>query len=87
MLKLRPDALTWLEIEGEIVALDQRSSTYLSVNRAGAALWPALQAGATRQELVTRLVERFGLDEASAGRDVDAFVAALDGQDLLARSD
>ncbi|MGH2705323.1 MAG: PqqD family protein [Actinomycetota bacterium] len=85
VLRLRPNALTWLEVEGEVVALDTRTSTYLAVNAAGAVLWPALEAGATRGELVRRLVEGFALDESTASADVEAFLQALESHDLLLR--
>lgn len=87
VIRLRSDALSWLEIDGEIVALDQGHSMYVSVNRTGAVLWPALQAGATRAELVALLVEEFGIDASIAGDDIDAFVATLAGRDLLLPAD
>ena len=82
--RLRSDAIEWREVEGEVVALDVRTSQYLAVNATGAALWPLLAAGATRDELVTTLVERFETDAETAGGDVDAFLGALAEQDLLA---
>jgi hypothetical protein len=84
-LQLRSEGLEWREIEGEIVALDRRSSRYLAVNRTGTALWPALREGATREELIGRLVSAYDVDEETAGRDLDAFLAALRERDLLAQ--
>jgi hypothetical protein len=82
--RLRDGDLEWREVEGEIVALDLRASTYLSVNKTGTALWPHLTAGASRDELVAALTSRFDVDAESAGRDVDAFVGALETRGLLA---
>ena len=82
-IRLRGEKLEWREIEGEIVALDGRASEYIAVNRTGAALWPDLLAGATREDLVARLVESFDVEEATAGRDVDAFLDVLRERDLL----
>jgi hypothetical protein len=82
-LRLRPDALDWREVEGEIVALDVRASTYLAVNATGASIWPALLEGATRDELVNRLQGRFEIDQSRAEADVDAFLATLRQRDLL----
>ncbi len=65
------------------MALDLRSSRYLSVNETGAAVWTALAAGATREDLVARLVEEFDIDAATAGEHLDAFVASLAEQGLL----
>jgi Coenzyme PQQ synthesis protein D (PqqD) len=82
-LRLRPDALDWREVEGEIVALDVRASTYLAVNPTGASIWPALLEGATRDELVTKLHGSFDIDRPRAEADVDAFVRTLRERDLL----
>lgn len=83
-LRLRADDMTWRSVESEIVVLDQRDSTYLAVNRTGSVLWPLLAEGATRAELAAALVERFGIEEARAATDVDAFVEFLAGRHLLA---
>ena len=84
-LRLRPSALEWREIEGEIVAVDLQKSVYLAANRSGAVLWPALAEGTTRAALVTKLVDEYRLDPESAAADVDAFLDALADQGLLER--
>lgn len=83
MVKLRDDAIEWRMVEGEVVALDLRDSTYLSINPSGAVLWPLLVGGADRPALVERLFDHYGLDEDTASRDVDAFLAGLAERDLL----
>jgi hypothetical protein len=83
-LRLREDALEWREVEGEIVALDVRTSRYVAVNPTGAVIWSALAQGATRAELAGRVSESFDVDEATAARDVDAFLDVLAERDLLA---
>jgi hypothetical protein len=83
LIRLRGGDLDWRLVEGEVVVLDGRESLYLAANRAGAALWPLLAAGATRGALVECLQEEFGIDEQAAARDVDAFVAELDRRGLL----
>ena len=82
--QLRDGELEWREVEGEIVALDLRASTYLSVNKAGTALWPHLTTGVSRDELVAVLTARFDIDAEAAGRDVDSFVGMLEEKGLLA---
>ena len=82
-MKLRADALEWREVEGEVVALDVRTSQYLAINRTGAVLWPLLVDGTDRDALVAAVLDGFEVDAATAERDVDAFVAALREQDLL----
>lgn len=83
LLRLRTQHLEWLEADDEIVALDLDSSNYLATNPSGALLWDALARGATREELVSKLVKTFGIDPEVASADVDAFVAQLSDGGLL----
>ena len=82
-LKLRSEAVDWRQVDDEIVVLIKGSSTYVAINTAGAAIWPALAEGASRDDLVALLQERFGIDADRAEKDTDAFVAALAEHDLL----
>jgi hypothetical protein len=82
-VRVRPDAVEWRNVDGEIVALDLRRAVYLTINPSGAKLWPALVEGATREELVRRLSEEWGIAEEQAAEDVDRFVRELADQDLL----
>lgn len=83
ILRLRGEGLHWIETDGEVVALDDRTLEYLGANPAAAALWQALSRGATRDELVAGLVTEFEVDEEQAGRDVDHFLAELETRGLL----
>ena len=83
--RLRQESLEWREVEGEIVGLDLRGSTYFALNRTASALWPSLSEGATREQLVSRLCSAFDADQASASRDVDVFLDSLRDRGLLAR--
>jgi hypothetical protein len=82
-LRLRTDALEWRNIEGEVVAVDLRTSTYLAVNPSGAKLWDALVSGATRDQLIDLLVGEFGLPREQAASDVEAFLQMLAEQEML----
>jgi hypothetical protein len=82
-LRLRDDGLKWREIEGEMVAVDVRTSTYLSANASGTALWEPLSEGTTRDALVDRLVDAFDVERGRAAADVDAFLDDLRARDLL----
>ncbi len=83
MPRLRADAVTWREVDGEIVALELATSTYLAVNRTGALLWPALVEGASEDTLASQLVQTFGLADDQATLDVKAFLAPLGARGLL----
>jgi hypothetical protein len=82
-LRLREDAVTWRLVGDEVVALDVAHSMYLGVNPSGAVVWTALAAGATRQELVTLLLERFDVETEEASRDIDALLTELSELGLL----
>jgi len=56
---------------------------YLAVNRTGAVIWRALDAGADRPDLIERVVQRFDVSPERAAADVDAFLADLASRDLL----
>ena len=83
VLRVRPDALEWRNVEGEIVALDLRRSLYLAINPSGATLWPDLIEGATREQLVARLEHAHALPPDQASRDVETFLVQLATHDLL----
>jgi hypothetical protein len=83
-LALRTDDLYWREVDDEIVVLEVRTSTYLSVNNSGVLLWRILARGATREEAISALVEAYGIDTGSAAADVDRFVDQMRAAGLLA---
>jgi Coenzyme PQQ synthesis protein D (PqqD) len=82
-LRLRTGDLEWREIDDEIVLLDGRQATYLSTNGSGTLLWRALADGATREQLVSLLVDAYAIDERRATADADEFVALLASKGLL----
>jgi Coenzyme PQQ synthesis protein D (PqqD) len=84
LLRLNETALSWREVDGEVIALQHESSEYLSTNGTGALLWKSLAAGASRDELIGLLVSEFGVDKGRATADTDAFLDALSAQGLLA---
>ena len=82
-VRLRRGAVEWREIEGEIVALEVESSTYIAANRTGAILWQRLTEGTTPSELVDELTTRYEVETAQARTDVAGFLAALTARGLL----
>jgi hypothetical protein len=81
-LRLRGD-LVWRAAGEEVVALDGEPGRYVSTNAAGGVLWRALADGASREELVRRLVAEFEIDAERAEQDVDAYLAELEENGLL----
>jgi Coenzyme PQQ synthesis protein D (PqqD) len=84
-MKLRVDDLTWREIDGELVVLDLRSSTYLTTNASATFLMKQLADERTDGELVDALAAEFAIPRVNAERDVQAFVVDLDRRGLLTR--
>jgi Coenzyme PQQ synthesis protein D (PqqD) len=82
-IRLRTSDLHWREIDGEVIALEGRGSTYLATNSTGAVLWKALADGTTRDGLAAALIAAFGINRARALADVDAYVVELAAQGLL----
>jgi coenzyme PQQ synthesis protein D (PqqD) len=83
-LRLNPSAVTWREVDGEVLALDLGTSTYLGTNPSGAMLWRSLAAGSSRDRLVELLTSEFDVEASRAAADVDAFLRYLESQGLLA---
>jgi hypothetical protein len=85
-MKLRLDDITWREIDGDLVVLDLRSSTYLTANASGTVLMRQLTEERTVPQLVQSLVDAFGIPEQRARHDVQAFLDELGERGLLESS-
>jgi hypothetical protein len=83
-MRLRADDVTWQEIDGELVILDLARSTYLTTNATGAFLAKRLVDETTADDLAAALAEHYGIDQADAVADVEAFLAELTRLELLA---
>jgi Coenzyme PQQ synthesis protein D (PqqD) len=83
-LRLNSEAVSWREVDSEVIALDHESSSYLATNATGALLWKSLAQGTSREALVALLVADYDVEERHARADVDAFLECLAAQGLLA---
>jgi hypothetical protein len=86
-MKLRVDDITWREIDGDLVILDLRTSTYLTANASATVLMRQLTEEQTLTQLVQALVDAFEIPEQRAQQDVQTFVDELGERGLLQRSD
>jgi hypothetical protein len=82
--RLRQDAI-WREADGEVIALDEWLTVYVSTSGSGALLWKRLVDGASPAELTDELVTTFGIERERAERDVATFLAEMDSQGFLER--
>ncbi len=55
----------------------------MSVNETGAFLWEMLVKGAERSALVEAMLARYEVDQSTAEKDVDAFLAQLTDKGLI----
>ena len=83
-MKLRVNDLTWREIDGDLVVLDLRSSTYLTANASATVLMKELTEERTDVELIQALVDAFGISPTQAEQEVRTFIGELDRNGLLA---
>jgi hypothetical protein len=84
-LRLQKQHVEWREVDGEVIALEQKQSAYLAANQSGSLLWRALAGGTSEVELVRLLMSQYGIDADTARTDVDGFVSNLDQMGLLER--
>lgn len=82
-LTLRGADLAWRTVDEELIAIDVRESTYLTANSSGMVLWAALSEGASKEDLVAKLVAEYGIDEETAVADVERFLTDLRERELL----
>ena len=55
----------------------------INLNETGAFLWKILEKGADREELLTKLLEEYDVNEETARRDIDAFINKLQEAKLV----
>jgi hypothetical protein len=82
-VRARTDDLVYRDVDDTVVMLDLRTQHYLSLNQAGAELWPLIVRGARLDELVDSLRDRHGLSDEDAARDVGTLVEQLTEAGLL----
>lgn len=69
-----------------VVAVGERAQQFhglIRLNPCGAFLFERLQAGATREELLTAMLHEYQVDEARAAADLDAFLDRANRAGLL----
>ena len=81
--RLDQSAVSWRDVDGDIVALDVASGAYFTVNGSGRVLWTALVESASADDLTELLVSTFGIAEEQARVDATAFLEDLSSRSLL----
>ena len=72
-------------IEGEAVLVKVKSGEVVHLNQTGAFIWECLsqEESLKLSELVTRVIEEFGVESDTAQDDVAAFIRELETQELI----
>lgn len=76
------------EVIGETVAIPSGDSAHrlsglVALNGSGKFLFELLQTEQTEQDLITAMLDRYEIDEATAAQDVEEFLALLRENKLL----
>lgn len=69
-----------------VVAVGKRSEQFngmVNMNETGAFLWKLVEQGASRDELLSRLLETYEVAEEKAEQDVDKFISILQQNDFV----
>ena len=67
--------------ENVVVAVGKASvllNGIIKLNNTGAFLWNMLKDDAEKEELIGKLQEKYGIDQATAQKDVEAFLMTLE---------
>jgi hypothetical protein len=74
------------DLEGETVLLNLETGVYFGLDEVGTAIWNALEAGASVDEIVSRLLEEFEVEADRARSDVSKFLSSLEERGLIVPS-
>ena len=81
---ISPDpAAVFRALDSGAVILNAENGDYFQLNATGRLLWESIESGATREEMVARLVDEFGAPKEDAARDVSEFLQALEERSLI----
>jgi len=83
LYSLNPD-LAWRVIDGEVVILKIKTTTYYSLDPVGSFIWRSLEnKSRAREEILDDLLAEFETDRTTASTDLDELVADLTREELL----
>lgn len=83
LYRLRRDRIACSDLGSEIVILDLDTSSYFAASASAAVLVGALIDGASAEDLVARLLDRYEVTSTDAAADVESFLAQMRSRNLL----
>lgn len=63
-----------------VVPVEEKSLSFnsmLTLNNTGSFLWNCLKTETTKEEVIKKLIDKYGIDEQTAKTDVDEFIDKL----------
>lgn len=77
-MKLNPFTIMAEQFDGTGLVFSPETNTSSAINKTGVFLWRRLEAGATEEDLIRDLMEKYsGLSEDKAAADVKEFLQGL----------
>lgn len=83
LYRINPD-LAWRTIDGEVVILKIKTTTYYSLDPVGSFIWSSLDAASrSREDLLQVILGEFEVDRETADRDLGELLEDLVREELL----
>jgi hypothetical protein len=83
-MKLNPFAIMAEQFDGTGLIFDPNTNAAVSINKTGVYLWSRVKEGATEEEMVSGMLERYsGVTKEQAATDVKAFLQELRNRSLI----
>jgi len=86
MYRRRPNVMTAM-VNDELVMMSVETGQYFNLNAVGAHIWRLLESPKAVDEIVTALVDCYDAPESVIREEALAFLARLEGQDMVASGD
>jgi hypothetical protein len=75
--------ILWSVVDGEAVLLDTASGNYFSMNPIATDLWERLQQGASVDQVVAMVADKYRVGEATVRGDLEEFIGELRRSGIL----
>ena len=81
----RTDDIVAADVGGQMVLLHTKTWQYIEFEKVGLAIWKLLETPQGVDALVERLTKRFTVSSEQCRKETEAFLAALEAQELVVR--
>src|SRR5262245_61956847 len=85
--KIASSQITSEVIDGEVMIINLKNGNYFNLNGSVVEIWSALQEGASRDRILSRLGRRFGAEMSVLASSLDGLLKELQKEELIAASE